>query len=150
MANADLEELRKLNARFIANFVANDVAGHDAILHPQFAYIRANGARVDRASYLAQWATGFDPAIIVYWDTRDEWITVVGDVALVRATNKYVVRNKAGDETGMAAYTDIYLREGGKWLCIQAQITHVEPAHWPSDDSIVGVYLEGVLQKPHG
>ena len=83
-----MDELRALNARFIHNFVTNDVPSHDAILHPAFITILPTGQRWDRATYLKYWATAFDPDVIVYWDVRDELITVVGDVALVRSTNK--------------------------------------------------------------
>jgi hypothetical protein len=34
-----MKELRALNARFIHNFVTNDVPSHDAILHPGFINI---------------------------------------------------------------------------------------------------------------
>jgi hypothetical protein len=84
-----MDELRALNARFIHNFVTNDVASHDAILHARFINIWPTGQRWDRATYLKYWATAFDPEVIVYWDVRDELITVIGDVALVRSTNKY-------------------------------------------------------------
>lgn len=46
----DLRTLSALNSRFIHNFVSNDVAGHDAILHPSFrtvtssTYVRTDGA----------------------------------------------------------------------------------------------------------
>ena len=75
-------ELRALNARFIHNFVTNDVASHDAILHPEFTGVMSNGVRIERAAYLKRWATAFDPKVIVYWDTRDELITIIGNVAL--------------------------------------------------------------------
>ena len=45
-----VDELRAINAQFIDNFVTNDVAAHDALLHPSFLYIRSDGARVDRAT----------------------------------------------------------------------------------------------------
>ena len=120
-----IDDLRAINARFIENFVNNDVAAHDALLHPAFIGIRSDGARVGRADYLKAWARGFDPEIIVYWDTRDELISVVGNVALVRATNKHVMRHPCHDETGMTTYTDTYVYERGAWKCIQAQITPV-------------------------
>ena len=66
--NQDLAQLRALNRRFIHNFVTNDVAGHDAILHPEFIEIGTSGACQNRASYLREWATGFDPEVISYWD----------------------------------------------------------------------------------
>lgn len=144
---ATMNELRALNARFIHNFITNDVASHDAILHKDFINISPNGQKWDRASYLTYWATAFDPDAIVYWDVRDELITVIGDVALVRSTNKAIRRRDGQEVTGMTTYTDTYLRENGKWTCIQAQIGPVTPEHYPSDDTIVSVYIKGKLQK---
>jgi hypothetical protein len=141
----DLEKLRALNARFIHNFVTNDVPSHDAITHPRFLYISTSGARVDRATYLHQWATGFDPEVIVYWDVRDEKIDVYGDCALVRATNKHTRRVGGEDVTGMTSYTDTYVREQGRWLCVQAQLTTVAPDHYPGDETIVSRYVKGRL-----
>jgi ketosteroid isomerase-like protein len=142
-----MNELRALNARFIHNFVTNDVASHDALLHPGFISIWPTGQRWDRAAYLKYWATGFDPKVIVYWDVRDELITVIGDVALVRATNKHTRRRDGQEVTAMTMYTDTYLFENGAWKCIQAQLTPVAPEHYPSDDTIVSVYVEGQRQE---
>lgn len=141
-----MDQLRELNARFIHNFVTRDVASHDAILHPAFINIWPTGQRWDRASYLKYWATAFDPKVIPYWDVRDELITVIGDVALVRSTNKAIRRRDGNDVMGMTMYTDTYLFENGAWLCIQAQIQAVAPEFYPSDDTIVSVYIEGKLQ----
>ncbi len=138
-----LPELRALNAKFINNFVTNDVASHDAILHERFRYIGSNGARQERAPYLARWATGFDPAVIVYWDYRDERIDVFGDTALVCSVNKWTMAKDGKETTGMSAYTDIYVREKGSWKCIQAQITGVQPDQYPSDATIVRKWVRG-------
>jgi hypothetical protein len=51
-SSATMKELRALNARFIHNFVTNDVPSHDAILHPGFINIWPTGQRWDRATYL--------------------------------------------------------------------------------------------------
>ena len=141
-----MDELRALNARFIHNFITRDVASHDAMLHADFINIWPTGQRLDRASYLKYWATAFDPKIIVYWDVRDELITVIGNVALVRSTNKCTRRRDGSEVTGMTSYTDTYLLENGAWKCIQAQIQTVAPEHYPADDTIVSVYIEGKLQ----
>jgi ketosteroid isomerase-like protein len=142
----DLNELHALNARFIHNFVTNDVPSHDAITHAGFLYISSRGARVDRAEYLRQWATGFDPEVIVYWDVRDERIDIFGDCALVRATNKHIQRHNGQEVMGMTSYTDTYVRKDGRWLCVQAQLTDLDPAHYPSDETIVNSYVKGLLQ----
>ncbi|MBW7971711.1 nuclear transport factor 2 family protein [Bradyrhizobium sp. BR 10289] len=141
-----IDQLRAVNARFIHNFVTRDVASHDALLHPDFSNITPTGQRWDRATYLTYWATAFDPKVIIYWDVRDELITVLGDVALVRSTNKHVRRRDGKDVTGMTTYTDTYLFENGAWKCIQAQLTAVAPEFYPADDTIVSVYIEGKLQ----
>lgn len=98
-----IDDLKAINARFIENFINNDVAAHDALLHPRFIAIRSDGTRVGRADYLKAWASGFDPGFIVYWDVRDELITLVGNVALVRAANKHVLRHPGHDEMGMTS-----------------------------------------------
>lgn len=141
-----LSELRALNKRFIHNYATNDVPSHDAILHPEFLCITSKGQYQARAAYLDFWATGFDPKVMAYWDMRDERITVIGDVALVRATNKFVVRRGGKEVTGMTTYTDTYLLERGSWKCIQAQITPLQPENYPADDTIVVAYVEGRRQ----
>ena len=145
--NETLDELRALNARFIHNYVTNDVPGHDAILHPGFLCISSSGERINRATYLRRWATGFDPEVVIHWDLRDEAISVIGDVALVRATNRHVIRENGREEDGMTAYTDTYRRQpDGRWLCIQAQLTAVAARHWPGEATVISTYIRGVKQ----
>lgn len=142
-----LLELRALNARFIHNYVTNDVPSHDAILHAGFVCLNSAGGKVGRAAYLKRWATGFDADRIPYWDYRDETIDVFGDTALVRSVNRHVTVENGRETVGMTAYTDTYVREGGTWKCVQAQLTPVAPANWPPDSTIVRRYLRGVLQE---
>ena len=137
------DELRALNARFIHNYITNDVPSHDAILHPEFICITPTGARVSRADYLKAWATGFDAGRFPYYDYRDEKIDVFGDTALVRSTNKRVTAQDGGESVSMTMYTDIYVRRDGAWKCIQAQITPVAPANYPADQPIVRKYIKG-------
>lgn len=145
-ANA-LDDLRRINARFVHNFVTNDVAAHERLLHPAFVTLQGDGSVLDRAAYLAQWATGFSPEAIPYWDARGEHITVLDDVALVRAVNQFVVVADGQDVLRAARYTDTYVRAGDRWLCVQAQITPVPPQHVPPEDTIVNLYVRGVKQR---
>ena len=139
-------ELRALNARFIHNYVTNDVESHDAMMHPDFICIGPKGTRQNRADYLKQWATQFDPEVVVYWDVRDEVITIIDNVALVRSTNKRTIRRDGTDTTSMSTYTDTYLFQERQWKCIQAQIQALPPESYPEDDTIVSVYIKGKRQ----
>ena len=144
--DADLRDLRALNRRFIHNFVTNDVRSHDAILHPDFRSITPTGGHMSREAYLSYWAKGFDPTVITYWDMRDERITLLGDTALVTATNRWVRRQDGAETTGMTCYTDTYVRTAGQWLCAFAQLTPVAPANYPADSTVVVIYVAGRLQ----
>ena len=139
----DLAVLRQINARFIHNDVTNDVPSHDRILHEKFVCITSRGAWVNREDYLRAWATGFDPEVVTYWDYRDEKITLIGSIALVRSVNKYTLVRNGEETTGMSQYTDTYVKENGVWKCIQAQITNVTPENYPADGTIVKKYVKG-------
>jgi hypothetical protein len=143
---SDLDQLKKLNARFIHNFVTNDVPSHDAILHEKFECISSQGRWVNRKDYLENWKTGFDPEQIVYWDYRFEKITIIGTTALVRSVNKAIIIKNGKEITGMTQYTDTYVKEYGEWKCIQAQITPVAPENYPGDETIVKKYVKGKMQ----
>lgn len=139
-------DLRALNARFIHNFVTNDVDGHARLLHETFVAIQSDGSVLDRETYLKNWATGFSAEAIPYWDTRAEVIRVLGPLGLVRSTNVFVVRHGDTEVERATTYTDSYLFESGQWLCVQAQLTAVQPAHVPPPATIVGIYRDGVKQ----
>jgi hypothetical protein len=142
----DLDALGALNKRFIHNFVTNDVASHDAMLHPGFRAVYSAGHHIDRAAYLEHWAHGFDADVITYWDMRDQRINVYGDVALVGATNQWVRVVDGAEMLGMTCYTDTYVRVGNAWLCVLAQLTPVSAEHYPREETIVVKYLRGVRQ----
>lgn len=142
----DLAQLKKINARFIHNFVTNDVPSHDQIIHPQFVCITSKGKWVNRIDYLESWKTGFDSEVYLYWDYRFEKISVFGNTALVRAVTKYTTLRDGKETTGMTQYTDTYVKENGNWQCIQAQLTSVSPENYPGDETIVKKYIKGVIQ----
>lgn len=140
----DLSALKKLNATFIHNFVTNDTASHNRIIHRDFVYISSEGNMVDRKTYLDNWAHGFDAKVFKYWDYRDEKITIFGNTALVRSINKFITVKDGNETTGMTIYTDIYVKENGNWKCVQAQITKLTGKFYRGDDKIVRKYVHGV------
>ena len=133
-----MSALKRLNATFIHNFVTNDTAAHNRIIHKDFVCITSEGQYIDRKKYLDNWAHGFDG--FKYWDYRNEDIRIFGNTALVRSQNKYTVVRDGNEMTGTSMYTDIYIKENGQWKCIQAQITKVVPQYFAGDETIVKEY----------
>jgi hypothetical protein len=138
-ANADdMKILKLLNAKFINNFVTNDTVSHSKIIHKDFVCIGSSGQYINRKDYMNGWLHGFDG--FIYWDYRDERISIFGNTALVHATNKYVVVSNGKENKGMSMYTDVYIKENGEWKCVQAQISKLSPELFPGDETIVRKY----------
>lgn len=123
--NNDRGELSKLNAMFIRNFVTEDVASHERIIHPDFICIESTGAVIGRDEYMKAWAHGYTDSQYKTFDYEDEQIRIFGDVALVRAKTVYTKEENGKIIRGNSVYTDTYLKENGEWKCVQAQITPV-------------------------
>ena len=136
--DADMVQLKGLNAKFINNFVTNDSVEHSKIIHKDFVCISSDGAYINRQDYLNWWAHGFDG--YTYWDYRDEDIKIFDNTALVHSKNKYIVIRDGKEITGMSMYTDVYVKENGEWKCVQAQITKVAPENYSGDETIVKKY----------
>ena len=136
--DADMVQLKGLNAKFINNFVTNDSAEHSKIIDKDFVCISSDGGYINRQDYLNWWAHGFDG--YTYWDYRDEDIKIFDNTALVHSKNKYIVIRDGKEITGMSMYTDVYVKENGEWKCVQAQITKVAPENYSGDETIVKKY----------
>lgn len=134
----DMATLKKLNAKFIHNFVTNDTAAHNLIIHKDFVCITSEGQSIGRRDYLESWAHGFDG--FKYWDYRNESIMIFGNTALVHSQNKYIVVRDGKEITGMSMYTDTYIKENGQWKCVQAQLSKVAPDYFAGDETIVRKY----------
>lgn len=134
----ELEELKKLNAKFIHNFVTQDTLAHSRIIHRDFIHISSDGKYTARKDYLENWAKGFTG--IVYWDYRDEDIRLYGNMALVHSQNKCITISDGSEQVSFWMYTDIYIKEENEWKCVQAQITKVAPQNYAADETIVRKY----------
>ncbi|MEJ7683006.1 MAG: nuclear transport factor 2 family protein [Segetibacter sp.] len=124
--NSDQQQLSKLNAQFIKNFLTQDVKAHNEIIHEDFVCIESNGSIVGREEYLKNWATDFDKTGYTSFYYNDEFIRVFGNMALVRAKTIYTKQVDGKAKEGYTIYTDTYVKENGKWYCVQVQITPVK------------------------
>ena len=122
----DKDVLSDLNHRFIQNFIKMDTAAHNEIIHQNFVCINGNGTISDHKEYMKGWANGYTASgYSKFWYT-DEDIRIFGDVALVRAKTVYTKNVDGKEVSGNSLYTDTYIKENGRWWCVQAQITPVK------------------------
>jgi hypothetical protein len=121
----DLAELSKLNAQFIRNFINEDTVSHGKIIHPDFVCIQGSGVIVARQDYLNDWATGYRTSGYKTFDYSEEFIRIFGDMALIRSKTTYTKETDGKMAKGYTIYTDTYVKENGKWRCVQAQITPI-------------------------
>jgi hypothetical protein len=121
-ALTDEQQLQQLNASFIRNFINEDTTSHNEIIHKNFICIESNGVIVDRDTYMKEWASGYSSGQLTSFIYTDELIRIFGNMALVRSRTDYVKQSGA---KGSSVYTDTYIKENGRWWCVQAQITAI-------------------------
>jgi len=121
----DMVLLSELNARFIKNFITRDVAAHEKIIHEDFVCIENSGAIVNRADYMKAWAHDYEDGGFTSFTYTDECIRLFGNTALVRSKTVYTKIIDGTLVEGNSIYTDTYVKENGKWLCVQAHITPI-------------------------
>jgi hypothetical protein len=123
---SDSAQLSALNAKFIKNFLNQDAAAHDKIIHKDFVCIESNGAIILRDEYLKDWATDYQKSGYTSFAYTDEFIRIFGNMALVRSKTVYTKMVDGKKISGNTIYTDTYIKENGEWKCVQAQLTAVK------------------------
>jgi ketosteroid isomerase-like protein len=123
--HTDTMLLSELNTRFISNFINMDSTAHSELIHEDFICINSDGSLSDRKEYLDAWASGYKTSGYTSFSITDEHIRVFGNVALVRSKTVYTKRINGELVEGNSIYTDTYVKENGRWWCVQAQITPV-------------------------
>lgn len=122
----DMEILSKLNAQFIKNYISQDTVAHNEIISKDFVCIEGNGDIVNRDEYMKDWAHSYTESGFTAFDYTDEVIRIFGNMALVRSKTVYTRLNDGKEITGNSLYTDTYIKDNGRWWCIQAQITPIK------------------------
>ncbi|MBS1682142.1 MAG: nuclear transport factor 2 family protein [Bacteroidetes bacterium] len=123
----DLEQLQKLNAQFIQNYINHDTIAHNQIIHKDFVCIENDGSIENRKEYMKNWATDYPNGNFTSFSYSDEHIRFFGNIALVRSKSFYTRIKNGKKINGSSIYTDTYKKENGRWWCIQAQITPIVP-----------------------
>jgi len=117
MVRADVETLKSLNRDYINSVQTSDVRRFDEILAADFRCSNPDGSLVDRKGFLAQTAR---PVTISNLQAQDVEIRIFADVAIIHARTTYTL---ADGRAGSGRYTDVWARQGGRWLAVSAHVT---------------------------
>lgn len=120
---SDIALLSELNERFIKNFVTQDTTAHNEIIHKDFICINNDGSISGRAEYMNGWSNSYQKSGYTSFSYTDELIRIFGNTALVRSRTVYTKLKEGKVINGSSVYTDTYIKENGRWWCVQAQIT---------------------------
>jgi ketosteroid isomerase-like protein len=112
-----MDTLEELNAGYIRSVAQSDAKWFDEQLSKDFVNSNADGSLSDRAAFLAAIAK---PLPLKDFGCEDVRIRVFGDVALIHGRTTY---RKADGQPGAGRYTDVWARQGGRWVCVCADVT---------------------------
>ena len=114
-------ELLALEARWDSAVVRKDIAALEEIIAPSFVYIGTDGSVNSRAEVFASLQAPdleIDP-----FDTQDVQVRLYGSTAVL--TGWFEQTGRVGDQAYRvrSRYTDVYVREHGRWVAVSAQAT---------------------------
>ena len=110
-----MSEIADLSHQILAAIQHRDRGVLDGVLHPEFVQINEAGVRTGRAAFID---AGIDADYDILDLTFDSLtIDVFGDVGVAAGVQRGRVWLATGDEaTGRTAFTDVFVKENGRWL----------------------------------
>jgi len=115
----DRDTLEALNRGYLLAAEKCDVAWYAEHLAEDYRATNPDGSFVDKAGFLARIGR---PHTLRDFRAPEVSIQRVGDVALIHARTTYV---KADGQPGAGRYTDVWARQGGRWVCVAANVTRL-------------------------
>lgn len=112
----DLEALKALNLGYIRSVQEADVRWFDEHLSADFMNTNPDASIVDRKGFLERIARG---AGITGLRAEDVLVRVMGDLGIIHARTTYRLPD---GKAGAGRYTDIWFRDGERWLCVAAHV----------------------------
>ncbi len=116
MAANDREVLHALNENYVRSVAESDVRWFDENLSQDFLNTNPDCSIVDRAGFLKRIS---NPVGVAGLHPEDVNIRLFGDFAIIHARTVYT---KPDGSQGTGRYTDIWARQGGRWLCVAAHV----------------------------
>lgn len=111
--------LSALNADYVRAVLTSDAVRFNEILAPDFRNTNPDGSVVDREGFLAQVAR---PSNLQSLTCDQVDIRLFGETAIIHARTVYTTSD---GRPGTGRYTDIWVKQQGKWLAVAAHVTRL-------------------------
>ena len=110
----DLATLNQLNRNYVRAAETSDVRWYQENLDECYMCSNPDGSLADRAGFLARIAQPYPGS---QFESVDPRIRLVGELGIIQSGFK---RLRADGQAETGCYTDVWMRRGGRWLCIAA------------------------------
>ena len=123
------QALRQTEQSLADAVVRNDTAPFEQALAPDFTFIAPDGGSADRAGVLGDMRSG--NLKIASTVPTDMQVRVYGDAAVVTYGSTDHGTYKGTDISGQYRWTDVFVKQGGRWRIVASQGTPVPPPPAP-------------------
>lgn len=121
-AAADEQQLRKLEQDWAESYVKRDPAFAQKNTTDDFTFIGPEGNMMNKADYI-KGVTG--PTTFTQFKIDDLKIKMYGDTAVVLGQATITAKTGEKDESGLYAFTDVFVRQKNEWKAASGQATAV-------------------------
>ena len=116
-------EIARLSQQVYEAYVKADTSFLDGALADDWMGISPSGDTRDKALHLKELKDGTVKFEAI--DRSDVKVRGYGDAAIVTGRLQSKVKRQGQEVGGPARYTQVFVRQGGKWRCVSSQATRI-------------------------
>jgi Domain of unknown function (DUF4440) len=123
----DVKQLKSLNSQYIQSWIRSDTATYNSKLWADdFLQQNSDGSLSNKKETGARFGKPRYHLIQYFYADNVEVRFITADVAMVHALTPLLMKDANGNLiSGTSQYCDVYVRRGGKWVCVSANITNI-------------------------
>jgi len=117
-----VEELQRIEQRLATTWQSGDCSAWAAMLHPEWSVIHITGETITKEQALVMCKA--PRAAPVLMNIAEISVRVFGESAVVTGRTTVQTRDDAS-ATIMLRFTDVFVRDGGRWQVVASQATRL-------------------------
>jgi len=118
--NTDIEELTKLNQKWLNTYLTKDTTTLSRIFSDDFVLISPTGSKMTKHDIISRLNKQETTAINI--DSINVRL-LTSDVGLITAYITFALKENGKDMTGQNCYQDVYVKRKDQWYAVAAHVT---------------------------